>query len=135
MNTPGEEARPQKPAETEEEINAWVEIEFLEDPPSTVVMVLGGYLQQKEAKKLSSKVESLLAEGIRNVVFDMSDVQYANSSAMGAFTNSAASIKGHGGIVVLQSLRPNVRMVFVTLGLLGMFTVASTREEALKAIS
>ena len=140
METPGEKDEEKTSAdkaqdEAEKEPEAWVRIDRLDEAPSTTLIVLGGFLQQKEAKKLLTKVNSLRNEDVKHVIFDMSEVKYANSSAIAAFASCANLLKGHGGQTVLLGLRPNIRLVFATLGLLGLFIIAATKEEAVKALS
>jgi len=112
-----------------------VEIQKLPELPSAVIVTLGGYLEQKEARELADRVHLLLSQGTTKIVFDMSQVRYINSAAIAALANSAAALEGHGGKAVLLALSPTIQTVFETLGLLGIFETASTREEAVQALS
>jgi len=112
-----------------------IEVERLESPDNAAVLKLGGYLQQKESKELVKHIDALSVEGVSSVILDMSNVKYINSSAMGAFTNCATLLKAKGGKLVLLSMVSNIRLVFATLGLLGLFEIAKTREDAIKLVS
>lgn len=112
-----------------------VEIEKLDQPARTAVVVLGGYLYLSEAKKLTEEVETLILTGVKNLIIEMQDVCYMNSSAIAALSNCAASVSGGGGRAILTALNPTIEKVLETLGLLGMFTTARSREEALEMLS
>jgi anti-anti-sigma factor len=118
-----------------QEPGAVIRVERLEMPASTVIMTMGGFLQRSEANQIMKTVESLLKENITHILFDMSHVQYANSSAIGAFVNGASRLKADGGEAVLVAMRPNIRRIFETLGLIGLFIVAGSKEKAIEAIS
>lgn len=114
-------------------VETTLKIERLDDPASTAIIMLSGYLQRPESKSILQAVDGLAAEGVTKVIFDMTEVRYANSSAIGAFVNTASTLKAQGGLVVLLKMQPNIEKVFETLGLLGLFTTAKTKKTALKA--
>ena len=124
--------RAKKP-KPEDLIETTLKIDRLENPPSTAIITLTGYLQRPESKSILQAVDGLAAEGVTKVIYDMTEVRYANSSAIGAFVNTASTLKAHGGLVVLLKMQPNIEKVFDTLGLLGLFTTAKTKKSALKA--
>jgi stage II sporulation protein AA (anti-sigma F factor antagonist) len=117
----------------EELVETTLKIDRLDDPSSTAIVTLSGYLQRPESKSILQAVDGLVAEGVTKVIFDMTEVRYANSSAIGAFVNSASTLKAHGGLVVLLKMQSNIEKVFKTLGLLGLFTTVKTKKTALKA--
>jgi len=114
---------------------ARIQIERLTSPPAAAFITLGGFLERKEARAIANSTESLRKEGVFKIIFEMSKVQYANSSVVGAFVNCVSIVKAGGGQVVLLSMRPNMKTILETLGLDGLFTIVESREEALKAVS
>ena len=140
MSEPGENSAPgdsnvQPAGEAEKNKEARIGVEELASPPSTAIIKLEGYFYHKEANKLTEAIESLVLKGTKNIIFDLSNTNYMNSSAIGALANSAATTKGFGGDSILMPLGATVMSVLETLGLLGMFTTASTREEAIDLLS
>jgi anti-anti-sigma factor len=123
------------PGEDAGESEARVEARALSEVRAGAVIELAGRLYLREAKDLSGQMESLLKRRISKVIFDMSRVEYMNSSAIASLANCAAGAKGYGGNVVLMALTPTIRKVLDTLGLLGLFLTAETKEEAVKALS
>ena len=112
-----------------------MKVERLKKPKNAALLILGGFLQRRESNEIQRTVTSIQEEGYVKVIFDLADVKYANSSAIGVFVNCASSLKAAGGHAVLLAMRPNIRKIFDTLGLAGLFVIASTKDEALKALS
>jgi anti-sigma B factor antagonist len=107
----------------------------LKEPEATAIVSLSGFLQRTEATKISQAVNALQGQGIKKAIFNLAEVKYANSSAIGALVNSASTLKAAGGRAVLLAMQPNLMKVFETLGLANMFTMVSTEKEAMKAIT
>jgi anti-anti-sigma factor len=114
-------------------VETTLRVDRLDDPSSTALLTLSGYLQRPESKSIMQAIDGLVAEGVTRVIFDMTEVKYANSSAIGAFVNAVSTLKARGGLVVLLKMHANIEKVFETLGLLGLFTTAKTKKAALKA--
>ena len=108
-------------------------IRRMEKPESSAVLVLTGYLQRREANEILKITSSLQDEKFTRIIFDLAEVKYANSSAIGAFVNCASTLKTQGGRAILLGMRQNLRRVFDTLGLTGLFSVAATADEAMQA--
>jgi anti-anti-sigma factor len=96
--------------------------------------VLSGILRHEEAKQIAAQTHEAMTGGAISVIFDMSGVEYMNSTAIGSLVNGAAAMEGAGGKAVLTALRPTMERVLATLGLVGMFHKASTLEEALRIL-
>lgn len=119
--------------ELDEPAETALKIDRLDDPSSTAILTLSGYLQRSESKSIQQAVDGLVAEDVTKVIFDMTEVKYANSSAIGSFVNAASMLKARDGIVVLLKMPPNIEKIFETLGLLGLFATAKTKKAAFKA--
>lgn len=118
----------------EQQADLLLKVERLGKPKSSAIITLGGFLQRREANEVMRTVNSLQEEDFVKVIFDLADVKYANSSAIGVFVNCASTLKASGGQAVLLAMRPNIKKVFDTLGLAGLFEIASTKTEALQKV-
>ncbi len=132
---PPKEADGYSPGQGDEEDEARIGARALKELPAGALVELAGRLYLREAKELSAEMESLLKRNIAKVIFDMSRVEYMNSSAIASLANCAAGAKGCGGNVVLMALTPTVRNVLETLGLIGLFITADSLDDAVKALS
>lgn len=135
MTDTHENSQPEEAGEGAGEGEARVEARALDELRAGAIIELVGRLYLREAKELSGEMESLLKRRISRVIMDMSKVEYMNSSAIASLANCAAGAKGYGGNVVLMALTPTIRNVLDTLGLLGLFLTAETKDDAIKVLS
>ena len=119
----------------EAEDHVTIEVSRLDSPESAALVRLAGFLQRRAAASLLDAFKDLSENDVSKIVVDMADVQYTNSSAIGAFVNMASAVKASGGKMVLFAMPANIRKIFNTLGLTGLFETAPTREEAIEMIS
>jgi anti-anti-sigma factor len=73
--------------------------------------------------------------GERRVLVDCSELEYVNSGGMKAFHLAARKLEMVGGCLIVCSLRPSVLMIFEMIGFTRIMTIASNREEALRAFA
>ena len=106
----------------------------VERHPRCVVLRLSGVLDVREARRLRDVLKAIEAEDVVTVVFDMTDVRFASSTAIGtmvAFSNEHQHRYGNGSVIIC-GLDKNIRRSLEVLGLLDIFVEASSLSEALK---
>jgi anti-sigma B factor antagonist len=68
-----------------------------------------------EASGLRDKISELDAAGTRNIVLNLSKVDYIDSTGLGALVMSATTMRKHGGNVKLVNLnRRNIELLVMT---------------------
>jgi anti-sigma B factor antagonist len=88
----------------------------------------GGYLA---AGALQAPLTRLMARRPALVVFDLAELAFVASLLLGVLVGFRRTSARHGGQVRLTGLQPAVRETFEAAGLLSLFCVAATVEEAL----
>jgi anti-anti-sigma factor len=68
-------------------------------------------------------------------VLDLSSVNYMGSSVLGLMINIRQHIKSGGGKLALAGLTPRMAAIFHTCCLEKLFTIAKTRDDAVKAVA
>jgi anti-sigma B factor antagonist len=92
-------------------------LEILEREREGVVILdmKGRITVGKEATALREKVAELAAAGQRNVVFNLQDVDFIDSTGLGALVICATSARKNGGNVKLVNLnRRNIELLVMT---------------------
>jgi anti-sigma B factor antagonist len=80
-----------------------------------VLEMKGRITAGKEATALRDKVSELTAAGRRNVVFNLAEVDYIDSTGLGALVVSATSLRKAGGNVKLVNLnKRNIELLVMT---------------------
>lgn len=83
------------------------------------------------APVFASHLESTVKSGTTTMLLDFTGVTYINSTALASLLRLEDQLEnGYLGLVGIQS---NVRVVMNSMGIMGLFNVHETREEAVAA--
>lgn len=99
------------------------------------VMALRGRLDLASAWQLKDAVNTLL-ETERNLIhFNMTDVDFINSSGLGALVSMMKEIRVHKGRLTLSDLAPYVNEIFEITQLSHVFEIYQNEDEAVSSYS
>lgn len=99
---------------------------------AAVVLKPHGDLDLTELPAFAARVDALVADGVRVLVVDLSEVTLLPSTAAGFLTQAARRLKGAGGKVVLAGAGRRVRGTLATMGVLQLFPVFEDAATALQ---
>ena len=95
------------------------------------LIVLGGEVDISSAPRFKEEFEELIGAGHADIVIDLKGVTFIDSSALGVLVGAVRRLHPLGGrLVVVAEGHAVMRPVTLT-GLDQVFTVVSTRDEAL----
>jgi anti-sigma B factor antagonist len=80
---------------------------------------------------LKDKVQSLLQQGQKNIVLDMSGVSYVDSAGLGELVQAYATTKNRGGALKLVSVTKRLKDLLVVTKLLTVFDTFDAEAEAI----
>ncbi|MCU0417439.1 MAG: STAS domain-containing protein [Cytophagaceae bacterium] len=86
------------------------------------------------APDLKSELVKLNAEGYRNIILNMIDVKYADSSGLSSILVGNRVCVNEGGLFVLTNLSEHVLKLIKISQLDNVITLLSTVEEAIDAV-
>jgi len=86
------------------------------------------------APGLKSELITLHAEGIRNIILDLTDVKYTDSSGLSALLVGNRIFQEDGGIFVLASLSDHTIKLIKISQLDSVLDIMTTVEEAIDAV-
>jgi len=107
-------------------------IEVRENPHGSVVQ-LSGKAGHWSADALQVPLQRLLALRPSRVVFDLAQVDEISSMVLGVIIGFRRGLSRHGGRVCLVALQPPVLDVLQVAGVVALFEIATSVEEALLA--
>lgn len=96
------------------------------------VLTLRGEFDSFVVSSFLEEIESLAANGIRNVVLDMRSVKFIMSTAIGAIVKSRKMMKDLGGDLVIAQPSGFVRDVLESLGLTKVIRVFDECQQAVE---
>jgi anti-sigma B factor antagonist len=89
----------------------------------------------EEVTALREKIKGLLKEETKNILINLSDVSYIDSTGVGALVGSFTTIRNQGGQMKLSNLNQRVRDILLITKLLTVFDVYDSETEGVKSFS
>ncbi len=100
-----------------------------------VVRLRGQFTGGEETDAMQRIVTSSDPEGPRNIVLDLKNVSYVNSSFMSALLASQSNIGRRGGHLVLTHMPESLQRIFTVTRLNNVFRIFLTVDEAVNTFS
>jgi len=97
---------------------------------SISVMKVIGRVDSETASELDNAISKLLTDGRNKIVLDLQAVEYISSAGLRSLVKALKESQGLGGDVRLASVSKSVEGVLLTVGMMQMFKMFSTSEEA-----
>jgi anti-anti-sigma factor len=91
-------------------------------------------LDSAVAPNLKSELITLHAEGVRNIILDLSDVKYTDSSGLSALLVGNRIVQEDGGIFVLSCLSDHTTKLIKISQLDSVLNIFPKVEEAIDAV-
>ncbi len=80
---------------------------------------------------LKDKVQSLIQQGQKNILLDLSDVSYVDSAGLGELVQAYATTKNRGGALKLLSVTKRLKDLLVVTKLLTVFDTFDAESDAI----
>ncbi|MBI4266225.1 MAG: STAS domain-containing protein [Acidobacteria bacterium] len=80
---------------------------------------------------LKDKVQSLIQQGHKNLLIDLSEVSYVDSAGLGELVQAYATTKNRGGALKLLNVTKRLRDLLVVTKLLTVFDTFDSEADAL----
>ena len=103
-----------------------------EQKDGVLTLGLSGKLDVTSSKAFEDRILGVIDAGARQLVVDLSRLDYVSSSGLRVFLLATKRLKSANGKIVLCSLKDPVREVFDIAGFSSIFSVYGSHEEALK---
>jgi anti-anti-sigma factor len=95
-----------------------------------VVSVSGRLILGVEVERLDTVLSELLRKEQKKFVFDLSALNYADSSGIGTLVSCLTKIKKSGGELRIAGVNPRIRRIFAITGLDSLMALYPTVAEA-----
>ncbi len=96
-----------------------------------ILHLKGDLLGGSDITEFKEKIKSILDAGKKNILIDMSDVTYVNSSGIGMLISGLTTVVQAGGKFKLCNIEKNIKNVFVITNLVKVFDTFNSIDEAL----
>ena len=103
----------------------------LGDEGGVAIVTLGGQADVYTSPEMSKILEAYISRGQANILLNLEELEYLDSSTLAALLRAQKKAKNLGGDVKLLKLEGEPRKVFEVSGFLNIFDTFSGRDEAL----
>ena len=100
------------------------------DVHGKTVVAVGGELDVYTATKLRDTITELLAAGVHDVIIDMLDVEFLDSSGLGVLVGALKKVRAHDGSLQLICNQNRVLKIFRITGLAEVFVIHESADAA-----
>ena len=95
----------------------------------TVTVKLNGSLDTATAPELEQQLAPVLAEPVKDIVFDLAHLKFISSAGLRVFATTRKTLKARGGQASFVSMQPQIQEVFeIIKALPGVAVFASLAE-------
>jgi anti-sigma B factor antagonist len=98
-----------------------------------VVMVREERLDAHNSDELKAEMSRLFESGTKNLVVDLKEVRFIDSSGLGVLVSGFKNASTHQGSIKLCSLQTQVKSMFELTRLQRVFDIYQTIDEALES--
>ena len=88
---------------------------------------------QLESKEINKHIDTILVDGIKKFVIDLTEVKWLSSSSLGILVASRNKIAQHGGKLRLVGATKNVQNLLTITQLMQFFELPDTVHEAIES--
>lgn len=96
-----------------------------------VIRLSGQLMGGPDADAVRETVLSALSEGFKNIVVDLKDVSWVNSTGLGVLISSHITVTQNGGHLRLMRVSRRIESIFTVTRLDTVFLILDNEEEAL----
>jgi anti-sigma B factor antagonist len=87
------------------------------------------------APSLKSELVVLNADGVQNIIIDLSDTRYCDSSGLGAILVANRLCKNVNGVLIITGLQEPVRNLIAISQLDSILNIAETLEDSIELLN
>jgi anti-sigma B factor antagonist len=98
------------------------------------VVAVRGEIDLFTAPELKQKLTDAIEAGKSRIVVDLSDTSFLDSTALGVLIGAVKRLRSREGALVIVNVDQNIAKTFEITGLDQIFTILSTRDDAIAAL-
>ncbi len=100
-----------------------------------LVVLRGQFIGGVETDSLRAVLNEVAEKESNNLILNLADVSYLNSTALGVLISAKANFSKRNGRILLCSIGKSIENIFVITKLTLVFEIFANQEEAFKAFT
>lgn len=99
---------------------------------NTLITEISGELDHHSAAKIRSEIDAAISEETKNIILDLTNLTFMDSSGIGMIMGRYKKIQHHSGKLIIVAPKPQVKRILEMSGLLNIITIEASIRQALK---
>lgn len=108
-----------------------MDINVVDKGNQVFVVELNGSVKLENIKMLRESFKKLVDEHKNKIIVDLKDLNYIDSSGLGAMITTKKKVSHNNGDVVFINVHDKIREIISPMGILGFFKVFDTETAAI----
>ncbi len=110
-----------------------MKVKHVEKYGAVVIELKGNVMGGPEAQEFSDLLHKLLEENKKNVIIDLAETKFMNSSGLGMLISGYTTVKNGGGTMKLTNATEKIESLLVITKLITIFEHFTSVEEAVES--
>jgi len=110
-----------------------MKIKPVEKYNAVVFEMVGNMMGGPEAAEFSELLHQFVQEGKKNIIVDLSEVKFMNSSGLGMLISGLTTMKKEGGNLKLANVTDKIHSLLLITKLVTIFESYDSLDEAIKS--
>jgi anti-sigma B factor antagonist len=110
-----------------------MKVKQVEKYGAVVIELKGNVMGGPEAQEFSDLLHKLLEEGKKNVIIDLAETKFMNSSGLGMLISGYTTVKNGGGVMKLANATEKIESLLVITKLITIFEHFISVDEAVNS--
>jgi anti-sigma B factor antagonist len=102
---------------------------------AVIIELKGNVMGGEDTKEFNDLLHKLIDEGKKNIVVDLSDVKFMNSSGLGMMIGGLTTMKKAGGSLKLARVTEKIESLLIITKLITIFEFFDNVDDAIKSFT
>lgn len=112
-----------------------MKIKISEKYDAVIIMLKGNVMGGEDTKIFNETLHKLIEDGKKNVIIDVSNVKFMNSSGLGMLIGGLTTVKKAEGRLILAGVTDKIESLLIITKLITIFETAEDVDKAVKIFS
>jgi anti-sigma B factor antagonist len=112
-----------------------MKIRTVEHYNAVVIELKGNVMGGPEAQEFSDTLHKLIDDGKKNVILDLAETKFMNSSGLGMLISGYTTMKNGGGMLKLANATEKIESLLIITKLITIFEHFTSVDEAVKSFN
>lgn len=108
-------------------------LSLTEENGVTIIALSGKIMGGPEATQINDQIHALIDQNKKNLIIDLEEVDWMNSSGLGILIGAITTLKNNGGKLALINVSERIRNLFRITKLKDVFPVYPDKHSAMQA--